>query len=162
MKSCLHLLALIVPALMSGTAIAQTEPQAQPPQSRPAESAGQLTFPTLDGDTQQVAPDEIWRIRAASTRDEPAGTIVIDYAYERLYVRDTLESVVEKVSGARPLKRFTLPSGAPVYIVPGKVIGITRPISAQHHQNTRSVIVAREGQTQVREAREAISAALGK
>ena len=31
----------------------------------------QLTFQTLDGDTQQVNPDEIWRIRATSTSDEP-------------------------------------------------------------------------------------------
>jgi hypothetical protein len=45
---------------------------------------GQLTFQTLDGDTQQVNPDEIWRIRATSTTDEPTGAIVIEYAFERV------------------------------------------------------------------------------
>ena len=42
------------------------------------------------------------------------------------------------------------------------MIGITRPIAHQHHQNAHAVIVAREGQTQVQESREAISEALVK
>jgi hypothetical protein len=67
---------------------------------------GQLTFQTLDGDTQQVNPDEIWRIRATSAGDEPPGAIVIDYAFERVYVKESLASVVEKVGGVRPLKKF--------------------------------------------------------
>jgi len=62
----------------------------------------------------------------------------------------------------RPLKKFTLPGGAPVYIVTSKVIGITRSIAHLHHQNAHAVIVAREGQTQVQESREAISEALVK
>jgi hypothetical protein len=55
-----------------------------------------------------VNPDEIWRIRATSTSDEPPGAIVIDYAFERVYVKESLASVVEKVGGVRPLKKFTL------------------------------------------------------
>ena len=55
--------------------------------------------------------EEIWRIRGTSTSDEPPGAIVIDYAFERVYVKDSLASVVEKVSGVRPLKKFTLPGG---------------------------------------------------
>jgi hypothetical protein len=124
--------------------------------------AGQLTFQTLDGDTQQVNPDEIWRIRATSTTDEPTGAIVIDYAFERVYVKESLASVVEKVGGVRPLKKFTLPAGGPVYIVPAKVTGVTRAISQVHHPNAHAVILSREGQTQVQETREAINEALAK
>jgi hypothetical protein len=76
-----------------------------------AAAAEILTFQTLDGDTQQVNPDEIWRIRATSTSDEPRGAIVIDYGWERVYVKESLASVVEKVGSVRPLKKFTLPGG---------------------------------------------------
>src|SRR5262245_19806902 len=66
----------------------------------------QLTFQTLDGDTQQVNPDEIWRIRATSTSDEPPGAIVIDYACERVYVKESLASVVEKGGRRTAFKRI--------------------------------------------------------
>ena len=66
----------------------------------------QLTFRTMDDNTQQVNPDEIWRIRGAATSDEPPGSIVIDYAFERLYVKDSLANVVEKVSGIRPAQEI--------------------------------------------------------
>jgi hypothetical protein len=120
----------------------------------------QLTFQTLDGDTQQVNPDEIWRIRATSTSDEPPGAVVIDYGFERVYVKESLASVVEKVGGVRPLKKFTLPAGRPVYIVAARVTGITRAIPHQHHPNAHAIIVSREGQTQVQETPEAINSAL--
>ncbi len=106
--------------------------------------------------------DEIWRIRATSTSDEPPGAVVIDYAFERVYVKESLASVVEKVGGVRPLKKFTLPAGKPVYIVAVKVTGVTRAIPHQHHPNAHAIIVSREGQTQVQETREAISEALVK
>ena len=114
LKSSLSVLALLCFCLVSWTAAAQ--------------EAVQLTFQTLDGDTQQVNSEEIWRIRATSTSDEPPGAIVIDYAFERVYVKESLASVVEKVGGVRPLKKFTLPAGAPVYIVATKVTGVTRAI----------------------------------
>ena len=153
----LPLLALLLTCLVSWTALAETDER----QSAPLDGA-QLTFRTMDDNTQQVNPDEIWRIRSAATSDEPPGAIVIDYAFERLYVKDSLANVVEKVSGMRPLKKFTLPGGAPVYIVTSKVIGITRAIAHQSHPNAHAVIVAREGQTQVQESPAAIREALVK
>ena len=109
-----------------------------------------------------MSSDEIWRIRATSTSDEPPGAIVIDYAFERVYVKESLASVVEKVGGVRPLKKFTLPAGGPVYIVATKVTGVTRAIPDLHHPNAHAIIVSREGQTQVQETREAINQALVK
>jgi hypothetical protein len=125
-----------------------------------ASQGTQLTFQTLDGDTQQVNPDEIWRIRATFTSDEPPGAVVIDYGFERVYVKESLASVVEKVGGAQSLKKFTLPGGRPVYIVAARVTGITRAIPHQHHPNAHAIIVSREGQTQVQETPEAIKSAL--
>ena len=158
MKLYLSVLALLCFCLVSWAA-AETD---GPHSAAIAPQGTQLTFQTLDGDTQQVNPDEIWRIRAASTSDEPAGTIVIDYAFERVYVKESLASVVEKVGRVRPLKKFTLPAGAPVYIVAAKVTGVTRAIPAQHHPNAHAIIIAREGQTQVQETREAVSESLAK
>ena len=60
----------------------------QAPPAAIAPQGTQLTFQTLDGDTQQVKSDEIWRIRATSTSDEPPGAVVIDYAFERVYVEE--------------------------------------------------------------------------
>ena len=151
MKSSLSVLALLCLCLVSWTAAAEEKrhPVAIAPQG------AQLTFQTLDGNTQQVNPDEIWRIRATSTSDEPPGAIVIDYAFERVYVKESLASVVEKVGGIRPLKKFTLPGGAPVYIVAAKVTGVTRPIPHLHHPNAHAIIISRDGQTQVQETPEA-------
>ena len=132
----------------------------QPPPDGHGQLGVQLTFQTLDGDTQQVNSEEIWRIRATSTSDEPPGAIVIDYAFERVYVKESLASVVEKVGGVRPLKKFTLPAGGPVYIVATKVTGVTRAIPHLHHPNAHAITVSREGQTQVQETREAINQAL--
>ena len=148
MKSFLSVLALLCFCFAGWTAAAA--------------QGAQLTFQTLDGDTQQVNPDEIWRIRAASTSDEPPGAVVIDYAFDRVYVKDSLASVVEKVGGGRLLKKFTLPGGGPVYIVAAKVTGIISAIPQQHHPNAHALIVSREGQTQVQETPEAISEALWK
>jgi len=152
MKSSLSMPALLCLCLVSWTAVGEER-----------QSAGtQVTFQTLDGATQQVNPDEIWRIRATSTSDEPPGAIVIDYAFERVYVKESLASVVEKVGGVRPLKKFTLPGGGPVYIVAPKVTGVTRAIPHQSHPNAHAIILSREGQTQVQEMREAVSEALMK
>jgi hypothetical protein len=139
---------------------AASEETDTPPPAAIAPQGTQLTFQTLDGDTQQVNPDEIWRIRATSTSDEPHGAVVIDYAFERVYIKDSLVSVVEKVGGVRPLKKFTLPGGGPVYIVAARVTGITRAIPNLSHPNAHAIILSREGQTQVQETPEAISSAL--
>lgn len=158
MKPFLHPLPLLILLLTGWAAMAGAAEQPAPsgtPNVR-------LSFETLDGDKQQVNVDEIWRIRAASTRDEPPGAVVINYAYERIFVRGKLENVIDKVRQQRDIKKFTLPSGAPVYIVPAKVISINRPIPQQDHQNSRSVIVAREGRQQVQETRETIQQSLAK
>ena len=76
-----------------------------------------ISLKTLDQDVQQINLDEIWRVRAASASDEPAGSTVLDYAFERVFVNDALEKVVGRIGEHRHVKRFTLPSGAPVYIV---------------------------------------------
>lgn len=160
MKSSLSVLVLLCFLLVSWTAAAQETDKRHPAAIEP--QGAQLTFQTLDGDTQQVNPEEIWRIRATSTSDEPPGAVVIDYAFERVYVKDSLASVVEKVGGVRPLKKFTLPGGAPVYIVATRVTGVTRAIPHQSHPNAHAIIVSREGQTQVQETPEAINETLVK
>ena len=157
-KSSLSVLALLYFCLVSWTAAAEEAD----PLAAIAPKVAELTFQTLDGGTQQVNPQEIWRIRATSTSDEPPGAVVIDYAFERVYVKDSLATVVEKVGSLRPLKQFTLPGGRPVYIVATKVTGVTRAIPHQSHPNAHAIIVAREGQTQVQETPEAINETLAK
>jgi hypothetical protein len=159
MKSSLSVLALLC-CLVCWTAAAQETDKGHPAAIAPQDA--QLTFQTMDGNTQQVNPKEIWRIRATSTSDEPPGAIVIDYAFERVYVKESLASVVEKVGGAGPLKKFTLPGGGPVYIVPARVTGVIRAIPHLSHPNAQAIIVSREGRTQVQETREAIAEALVK
>ena len=158
MKSSLSVLALLCFCLVSWTAAAQETDKRHPAAIAP--QGTQLTFQTLDGDTQQRNPEEIWRIRATSTSDEPPGAVVINYAFKRVYLKESLASVVEKVGGVRPLRKFTLPGGGPVYIVAAKVTGLTRAIPHQHHPNAHAIIVSREGQTQVQETREAVNVAL--
>jgi hypothetical protein len=160
MKSSLSVLVLLCFCLVSWTAAGQETDKRHPAAIAP--HGAQLTFQTLDGDTQQVNPEEIWRIRATSTSDEPPGAVVIYYGFERVFVKDSLTSVVEKVGGVRPLKKFTLPDGAPVYIVATKVTGITRAIPHQSHPNAHAIIFSREGQTQVQETPEAINETLVK
>jgi hypothetical protein len=145
-----------------GAAIAQQSLQQGPNQGqeRPTPTAtdphAQLSFHTLDDDVQQVSVDQIWRIRAASTRDEPAGSIVVDYGWTRVFVKDSLENVVGKLRSYRDVIKFTSPSGEPIFIPRDKITGITRPIANQHHQKSKSIVVAREGQQQVQESRETI------
>ena len=157
--SMVSVLALLSFCPVTWTAEAQETDKHDPAAKAPQV---QLTFQTLDGDTQQVNSEEIWRIRATYTSDEPPGAVVIDYAFERVYVKDSLASVVEKVDCVWPLKKFTLPGGAPVYIVATKVTGVSRAIPHQSHPNAHAIIVSREGQTQVQETPEAINKTLVK
>jgi hypothetical protein len=148
------LISLLICFASAAEAIAQ--------QGKAANPDGETSFHTLDGDLQQVNVEEIWRVRESTGVDEPTGAIVIDYAFERLYVKDRLENVVNTIRSQRKIEKFTSPSGAPIYITPEKVIGISRALPLQHHQNSKSIIIAREGQQQVQESREAVRAALGK
>jgi hypothetical protein len=157
MKLPLSVLALLSCVVNWSPAAGQTEgghPGAIAPQGV------HLTFQTLDGDTQQVYPEEIWRIRTTFTSEEPPGAVVIDYGFERVYVNESLASVVKKVGGLRHLKKFTLPVGGPVYIGASRVTGVTRAIPNLSHPNAHAIIVSREGRTQVQETREAVIEAL--
>jgi hypothetical protein len=158
MRSLGHCLTLLIAMLFvsagAATAIETPEKTADPKRG--------MLFHTLDGDSQEVNADEIWRVRQATGIDEPKGAVVIDYAFERLYVQDSLDSVVSSIRDQRKIEKFSSPSGAPIYILPGKVIGIARALPDQHHPNSKSIIIAKEGQQQVRETRDAVREALGK
>ena len=127
-----------------------------------ADPNASMSLHTPDGDVQQVNIDEIWRVRESSGSDEPIDARVIDYAFERLYVKDSLDSVINNIRSQRKIEKFTSPSGAPIYIVAERVIGIARALPYQHHQNSKSLIIAREGQQQVQESRDAVRETLGK
>jgi hypothetical protein len=154
-RSQRFLTAILAVLALSGTAAVaqQAAGNAEP---------GGVSFQTLDGDVQQVDVGEIWRIRASAGNEEPDGAVLIDYAFERLFVKEGLQSVIDKLGEKRHIVRFTLPSGMPVYVVAEKVIGITRAMQGQHHPKSKSLIVAREGQQQVQETREAVREALRK
>ncbi len=158
MKPRIYLFGFLILCLFGWTGLAAA---AERPGDGPSpKSNAQISFQTLDGDVQQVNVDEIWRIRATFAHDEPQNAVVIDYGWERIFVKDRLESAVDKIRALRNLKKFTTPGGDPVYIVTAKITGIVRPIPNQHHENTKSIIVTREGQQQVRESREAVGDAL--
>jgi hypothetical protein len=157
MRPCLRVFALSVLSLIVWMGVSGAAER----QAKSAEPGG-VSFQTLDGDFQQVDVTEIWRIRATNSIDEPRGAVVIDYAFERLYVKGPLDDVVGKVEEHRKVERFTLPSGGPIYIAPDKVIGVSRAIPGQHHPNAHAIIIAREGQQQVQETREAVRETLKK
>jgi hypothetical protein len=150
MHRCIRLLAISIASVLIGIGSAW------------AVEPGGVAFATLDGDEQQVEIGEIWRVRGSAGRDEPEGAVVIDYAFERLYVKGPLDSVIGKLREKGKIERFTLPGGGPVYIVADKVISVARTIPGQHHPNSKALIVVREGQQQVQESRETIRSALGK
>jgi hypothetical protein len=79
-----------------------------------------------------------------------------------MFVNDPLKKGGRPHGERRHVKRFTPPSGAPVYIVSEKVIGIARALPNQHHCKSTSIIIAREGQQQVQETRQAVRDATGK
>jgi hypothetical protein len=150
MQSRCRFITLLFSSLMVWAGAAGADPNAS------------ISLHTPDGDVQQVNIDEIWRVRESTGGDEPVGARVIDYAFERIYVKDPLDSVINTIRSQRKIEKFTLPSGAPIYIVAEKVIGIARALPYQHHQNSKSLIIAREGQQQVQETRDAVRDALGK
>jgi len=158
MRSRVYWLILSIALLTGG--VSATGAAAQ--DAKTADPAGKISLHTLDGDVQQVNIDEIWRVRGPSGRDEPAGAVIVDYAFERLFVKGPLESVINDIGSQRKIVKFTSPSGAPIYILPEKVIGISRALPYQHHENSKSIISAREGQQQVREPRDSVRDALGK
>jgi hypothetical protein len=69
--------------------------------------------------------------------------------------------VVSRIGEHRHVKRFTLPSGACLYRG-GKGHRDRSPLPNQHHRKSGSIIIAREGQQQVQESREAVRDATDK
>ena len=153
-----HVLPLLVSLLIgwAGAAGAAETP------AKSTDPHAKISLHTLDGDVEQVSIDEIWRLREASGRDEPAGSTMVDYAFERLFVKDSLDAIVDSIRAQRRIEKFTSPMGAPVYIVADKVIGISKALPLQHHPNTKAIIIAREGEQQVEESRDTVRDALGK
>ena len=161
MRSSLPLLALLCLCLLSWTAAAE-ETDARPP----AAIAPQGTRSHLPDARRRYAAGEPGRDLAHPRHLHQRRAARCDR--HRLRLRAGLRQRKSRQRGGEGgrryglLKKFTLPGGAPVYIVAAKVTGVTRAIPQQHHPNAHAIIVSREGQTQVQETREAISEALAK
>ncbi len=108
----------------------------------------------LNGEMRSVRANQIWRLRPSVSHDEPEGATVLDFAFERLFVANSVEDIAEKIGGMRRLARFTMPNGQPVYLVASKVIETFKAIRGQHHPEANTVVGTREGTQQVRETQE--------
>jgi len=107
---------------------------------------------TLNGGTQLVRTSTIIRFHPSFGSFEPADASVIDYDDQRLYSADSLEAIVEKIGGERPLAGLTTPNDLPLYVDASKVIDIAMPIPGNHHPRARSIIrLSPGGRSQLRE-----------
>ncbi len=104
-----------------------------------------------DGGTQSVQFDEIWRIRRAFASDEPAGTTVVDFANNRLFVATPLAGLVSDAGKKIPLVQFTAPNGAAVYMAASKVTDISNALPGLHNPLSKTVVGTRDGTQQVTE-----------
>ncbi len=104
-----------------------------------------------DGGTQAVQFGEIWRIRRAFASDEPAGTTVIDFANNRLFVATPLAGLVSDASKKIPLVQFTAPNGETIYMAASKVTDISNALPGLHNPLSKTVIGTRDGSQQVTE-----------
>ncbi len=116
---------------------------------------GGITVDLKDGGTQLVQFGEIWRMRRAFVSDEPAGTTVIDFANNRLFVATPLASVVDDAGKKIPLVKFTAPNGEIVYMAAGKVTDISASLPGLHNPLSKAVIGTRDGTQQVLEPADA-------
>jgi hypothetical protein len=107
------------------------------------------------GGTQLVQFSEIWRIRRAFASDEPAGTTVIDFANNRLFVASSVSGLVTDIGKRIPLGQFTAPNGEIIYMATGKITDISKAIPGLHNPASKSVIGTRDGAQQVLEAADA-------
>ncbi len=110
-----------------------------------------VTVDLKDGGTQLVQFAEIWRIRRAFVSGEPAGTTVIDFADNRLFVVSPVANVVGDVGKKVPLAQFTAPNGEIVYMAAGKVTDIAAALPGLHNPASKAVIGTRDGTQQVTE-----------
>ena len=104
-----------------------------------------------DGGTQVVQFGEIWRIRKAFVSDEPAGTTVIDFANNRLFVAMPLDGVLDDLGKKVPLTKLTAPNGEVIYMVASKVTDISNALPGLHNPASKAVIGTRDGTQQVLE-----------
>jgi hypothetical protein len=163
--------AFLVPALIALVCVGgalTAYAQAVPPVRRPLHTMGRdhpgritgldddgIAVDLRDGGTQLVQFGEIWRIRRAFASDEPAGTTVIDFANNRLFVATPLADLVANAGKKLPLVQFTAPNGAPIYMVASKVTDIYNSLPGQHNPLSKAVIGTRDGTQQVAESADA-------
>ena len=80
---------------------------------------------------------------------QPAGTTVIDFADNRLFVVSPVANVVGDVGKKIPLAQFTAPNGEIVYMAAGKVTDIAAALPGLHNPASKAVIGTRDGTQQV-------------
>jgi len=105
-----------------------------------------------EGGAQVVQFGEIWRVRKAFASDEPAGTTVIDYANNRLFVAMPLDVLVADLGKKVPMMKLTAPNGDLIYMVASKVTDISNALPGLHNPASKTVIGTRDGTQQVLEA----------
>ena len=114
-----------------------------------------VTVDLKDGGTQIVQFGEIWRIRRAFVSGEPAGTTVVDFADNRLFVAMPVASLIGDVGKKVPLAQFTAPNGEIVYMAAGKVTDIAAALPGLHNPASKTVIGTRDGTQQITEPADA-------
>jgi hypothetical protein len=102
-----------------------------------------------DGGKQVIQFNEIWRIRRAFASDEPAGTAVIDFANNRLFVATPLPSLVADIGKNVAIVQFTAPNGETIYMVANKISDIFNSLPGLHNPLSKTVIGTRDGTQQV-------------
>lgn len=108
----------------------------------------------LNGEMRSVRADQIWRLRLSFSSDEPAGATVLDFAFDRLYISNSVDDIAAQIGGKKRLARFTTPNGRPVYMVASKVIETYKAIRGHHHPAAKAIVGTREGIQQIREPQE--------
>ena len=106
---------------------------------------------TLDGGTQIIQFNEIWRIRLAFASDEPAGAAVVDFANNRIFVAANVDELVKLGQKPLSLAKFTSPSGSVVYLSSNKVTDIFAALPGLHNPESKTVVGTRDGMQQVKE-----------
>jgi hypothetical protein len=105
-----------------------------------------------DGGKQVVQFAEIWRIRRAFASDEPAGTAVIDFANNRLFVATPLANLIADIGKNVAVVQFRAPNGETVYMAANKITDIFNSLPGLHNPLSKTVIGTRDGTQQVLEA----------
>ena len=150
-------------ALSQALAQASLQPAKRPiivlGRNHPGRITGQdengLVVDLRNGTAQAVQFGEIWRIRRAFASDEPAGTAVIDFANNRLFVATPLANLVSDAGKKIPLVRFTAPNGEAIYMAASKVTGISDSLPGVHNPQSKTVIGTRDGTQQIIETADA-------